>query len=262
MQAYSLTAQNQSQYACQWTGLRDFNNRVKALIIQYVVLNACEKDLQPLFIDGACGRGGDIQKWESSAAIAKQEVMVWGIDVADGAVKEANRRVAESRLQHLRYCALTGDLQLYGGETDRALAGITLHFCINYMWTPELDSVLHFMFRSLGQGGMISVIFTNYDNLNSCAPFDMVTLTSEDKYRFNLGGLVNGVPEYKISLLQLVERFEKQGFRTVHAWPTLADASKHLACISRFLKPPKPMTRVEMNVAKCYGACVFVVPEK
>lgn len=260
MQAYNQTARLQQTFATQWTGLRSFNNRVKALLTQYVVLNATEKELGNTFIDAACGRGGDIQKWDSSAQIAQQNIEVWGIDIAQDAVREANRRFEELKCQHVSFMALTGDVTMYGGETDRCLAGMVMHFCINYLWKPSLDALLENMHKSMIPQSIVSVIFTNHDNLN-LAPFDMVTPHTDTEYSFTLGGLVNNVPEYKVTLKQLVERFERHRFKTLHAWSTLGEASQFLAPISRFLKPPKPMTDVELNITKCYGVCVFVATE-
>lgn len=259
-QAYNSTARRQHTFATQWTGLRSFNNRVKALATQLVVLNACEKELGTMFVDAACGRGGDIQKWDASAGIAHQKIAVWGIDVAVDAVREANRRFKEQQCKNISFLALTGDLLLYQGEPERRLAGMTLHFCINYLWQPQLDDLLKSIHSSLKPGGMVSVIFTNHDNLH-LAPFDMVTPHTNTVYSFTLGGLVDNIPEYKVTMSDLVSRFERHGFKTMHMWPTLGDASQALAPISRFLKPPKQMTSVELNVTKCYGVCIFVATE-
>jgi len=261
MDNYNRVVHVQKSLQQQWIGLRAFNNRVKALLIQYITSNANCLDLEPLFLDGACGRGGDIQKWESASSIIEtRKITVWGIDIAEDAVREANRRVQETRLKWCEFYALHGDLLLYNGEEDPKLAGITLHFCINYIWTKDVDNVLQALRRSIKPAGLVSVIFTNADKLHN-APFDMVKRHTRTIYTFSLGGLVDSVPEYYVSMDTLLKGFTDAGFVVKHRWDDLSVAFSELQSISKFLKPPLPISRVEQCVAACYSACVFSAPE-
>jgi SAM-dependent methyltransferase len=257
MQNYSHVATHQHEFDSEWKGLRSFNNRVKSLIIQYVVLNAQEKGLGDGFLDMACGRGGDIAKWNASARIADSRITTWGIEVSKEAVAEAHRRVTQSNFRWCKFIPIHGDALCYKGEDEPSFAGVTLHFCLNYLWTQEVEGLITNLKKSMKPEAMLSIIFTNYDNLDN-APFDMVKKQTGTIYTFKLGNLVDDVPEYMVKMKVVINRFRAAGFKLMHRWDRLSDASVYLAPISRFLKPPLPMTDVELAVCRCYSACIFV----
>lgn len=70
-------------------GLRSFNNWVKSSTIQKFIGN--ERYLKVL--DIGCGKGGDLQKWQSSR---KVELYV-GADPADVSIKQAKERYEQMR---------------------------------------------------------------------------------------------------------------------------------------------------------------------
>lgn len=71
-------------------GLRSLNNWIKSTIIQK--FSASEDSAPPLVLDMGCGKGGDLQKWQSAPRTPRLYV---GVDPADVSINQARDRYGE-----------------------------------------------------------------------------------------------------------------------------------------------------------------------
>ncbi len=261
---YNRVAKSQQALKYEYMGLRSFNNRVKALLIQYLVRNANTHTIRNTdgfchFMDACCGRGGDFLKWDAASKVYTVPIVVWGLDAAKDAVAEAARRVDTFNAPFCTYIPLCGNVTDYDEApgTQPKLAGVALHFCMNYLWSHKITGFLIRLRAGIMPGGLVSVVFTNADNMDlrdeSGAP--------ATSYVVHIGKLVDGVEERSVNLPSLVNSFKLAGFTHVKSW-------KHLDVVppdTEFFgggrdfapKPPLPMSSEEWGIMKCYSACIF-----
>ncbi|KAG9522203.1 mRNA capping enzyme, large subunit, partial [Aureobasidium melanogenum] len=72
-------------------GLRSLNNWIKSCMIQKFSLSE-DRDYRPIVLDMGCGKGGDLQKWQSAPQTPRLYV---GVDPADVSIDQARGRYIE-----------------------------------------------------------------------------------------------------------------------------------------------------------------------
>ena len=144
---------------------RHAHNAVKSQAISHAVaIGTCSVPYRVL--DLACGRGGDYVKHAKRGACAAY----YGVDVADEAIDELERRVQQCRCipsVHV-YCGDACDIPWKGSSVNADIC--TVNFALHYFFDnrKHLDHLLSVVSRSLKDGCIFVGTYMDWRALPSC----------------------------------------------------------------------------------------------
>jgi mRNA (guanine-N7-)-methyltransferase len=125
--------------------LKIYHNTIKRYLLASFASNA------PSLLDVACGRGGDLAKWDA-AGIGH----VHGIDISEGEIQEAERRYAQGNFRPTCTFAVSSTLATHAWEFGPIYDVVTCMFALHYFCSSErvLEHILRNVSASLKRGGM------------------------------------------------------------------------------------------------------------
>lgn len=126
--------------------LKTFHNTIKRLLLANFAHKA------PQLLDIACGRGGDLAKWD--AAGVRQVI---GIDISPKEIEEAHRRYEQGRFRTQCEFRVSSTLAaLPWTISDASCDVVTCMFALQYFWSSDaaIRHVLSNVSRVLKPGGI------------------------------------------------------------------------------------------------------------
>lgn len=249
--------------------IRNANNWCKALLIQEVfhywkTSTNFQNDRKVQVMDWACGKGGDLLKWNTLSKDLDMEY--WGFDLSESSVQEAIKRYEKSR------CSFRGfffpqDLSQYipcpvlpNGPGQGHFHLISCQFALQYL--PNLDHFFGMATHFLESGGYLFGIMTNGDQIKEDSFNDVYSVTrhpkDDRKIIFSLKEAVDKVPEYiytKQDLQKTAATFNLE----LCLWQSVPDFIEHYKGIYRKTFEEK-VNHIALNckeVLKLYNVFIF-----
>ena len=125
--------------------LKKLHNEFKRKVIEEHARSA------NMLIDIACGRGGDLNKWQAAGVKA-----VFGVDVSGTQIAEARRRAERCQGLHAQFSVTPPDLTVLRELPSRCADAVQCMFALNYFWGSLEDAagLLSTASRLLVPGGV------------------------------------------------------------------------------------------------------------
>ena len=187
--------------------IRNANNWCKAILIQEVIhywktSTDFQNDRKVQVMDWACGKGGDLLKWNKVSKSLTMEY--WGFDISESSIQDAIKRYEKAKCsfrgfffpQNLSESIPSPVLQ--GGPGQGHFHLISCQFALQYI--PDLKHFFSMANHFLESGGYLFGIMTNGDRIKEDSFNDLYSVSrhpSDNKQIiFSLKEAVDKVPEY------------------------------------------------------------------
>lgn len=188
--------------------IRNANNWCKSILIQEVwhywkTAQKYKGDSKIQVMDWACGKGGDIHKWNNTIQNGKN-MEYWGFDISENSIQEAKQRFEKAKCDFRGFFFpqnLSENIPspvLPNGPGQGHFNMISFQFALHYM--KDINHTFQMANHFLAPGGYLFGIMTDGDKVkdNSFNDLYSVTrhMTDEKQIVFSLKEAVDSVPEY------------------------------------------------------------------
>jgi SAM-dependent methyltransferase len=197
--------------------VREQNNEWKKRLLLGCARHVCKF---PFCVDLACGRGGDLPKWQQL-----QPSALLLTDISDGSLQEASRRLGSFAMASTAPVSVKrADLAVDPIACDDGKAHlVSMQFALHYIVLQGQKALHNFareVCRVLAPGGIFVATVPREDRMRSFVPdggfqnsIVEVRFTGDSTYRFSLADAVDAVEEAIVPLLELEAEFSAVGMR-------------------------------------------------